>query len=373
MHPIERFGLISLLILTGSVTAIALYEGQPDPAETKLTAKADRGAAEREAEAQRQQLERQKENERRERAAQMAREALAAKEQKAASQKGAGSPSLSDRGASERTRQATLALAAEGGSKGSSQGRRWSERSSAEPELNSGPGQRDQLSTPGRTVRDPEADLAAREEQARKALPQAGGANLGRGLSTPAPKPQAERSSTGGTQRSSGSKRTGAPAGAREYVVAKGEVASVISERELGSHRHTELIQELNPKLDLDRIYAGQVIFLPLDVPSTPAPKATQAVAKETTKQAQPAAALKNGNSTLSGGSYRVAEGESLWGIAQRELGDGNLWTQIAEVNPKLDPHRLEPGTLLTLPKGNGTTEVAQQRSGSGSVVSKVR
>ncbi len=367
MHPIERFGLISLLILTGSVTAFALYEGQPDPAETKLAAKkAERGATEREAEARRQQFERQKENERRERAAELAREALAAKEQRAASHKQADSlTSLSGRGTTERPHNAGVALAADGDSKGSSQSRRWSEKPPAEPGFNPERTQRDQLSTPRRTVRDPEADLAARDEQARKTLPQASAAERGLGLETSAPNPRAAKPSAGGTQGSSDSKRTGAPAGTREYVVAKGEVTSQISQRELGSVKHQPLIQELNPKLDLDHIEAGEVILLPLDVPSKAVPKGAI--------KAQPAVAAQKSSSSAPAGGYRVAEGESLWSIAQRELGDGNLWKQIAELNPKLDPHRLEPGALLTLPKGNGTTEVAQQRSGSGSVVSKVR
>lgn len=56
--------------------------------------------------------------------------------------------------------------------------------------------------------------------------------------------------------------------------------------------------------------------------------------------------------------SYVVQPGDRLWDIAQRYLGDGNRWREIAP--PGLtDPTKLQPGTRLTLPDG-GTPQPAQ-------------
>lgn len=54
-----------------------------------------------------------------------------------------------------------------------------------------------------------------------------------------------------------------------------------------------------------------------------------------------------------SGGAYRVhvvREKERLWTIAQRALGKGERWPEIAAANPGLDVKRLRPGTRLVIP-----------------------
>jgi len=47
-----------------------------------------------------------------------------------------------------------------------------------------------------------------------------------------------------------------------------------------------------------------------------------------------------------------VEKGDSLWSIAQRDLGDPQQWVEIAQANQSLisDPDRIEPGWKLTLP-----------------------
>ncbi len=53
---------------------------------------------------------------------------------------------------------------------------------------------------------------------------------------------------------------------------------------------------------------------------------------------------------------YFVLDGDSLWLIADAQLGDPLRWRQIAEANPGVNPDRLLPGTSLRIPmSGNGT------------------
>lgn len=48
--------------------------------------------------------------------------------------------------------------------------------------------------------------------------------------------------------------------------------------------------------------------------------------------------------------TYVVKKGDTLWGIATRELGAGKRWTEIPAINPGLKPEALKPGQTLKLP-----------------------
>ncbi len=49
-----------------------------------------------------------------------------------------------------------------------------------------------------------------------------------------------------------------------------------------------------------------------------------------------------------------VAEGDTLWGLAERELGSGARYTEIFEANREVieDPDLIFPGQKLRIPKG---------------------
>ncbi len=51
--------------------------------------------------------------------------------------------------------------------------------------------------------------------------------------------------------------------------------------------------------------------------------------------------------------SYTIWPGDTLFGIAQRELGDGSLWPRILELNPALQPNNLRVGSAIELPADN--------------------
>lgn len=68
--------------------------------------------------------------------------------------------------------------------------------------------------------------------------------------------------------------------------------------------------------------------------------------------------------SSLSGGSYTVVSGDTLWGIAAKKLGSGTKWTSIYDANASTieaaakshgksssdHGHWIWPGTVLTIP-----------------------
>jgi nucleoid-associated protein YgaU len=49
--------------------------------------------------------------------------------------------------------------------------------------------------------------------------------------------------------------------------------------------------------------------------------------------------------------TYTVRDGDSLFSIAKKELGDGARWNEIVELNPALDPGDLRANDVLVLPR----------------------
>lgn len=78
--------------------------------------------------------------------------------------------------------------------------------------------------------------------------------------------------------------------------------------------------------------------------PSTTTPKPT--IARITTAVAAPTAPPR----TSATRRYTVRAGDTLWAIAERHYGDGNLWGRIADANGVRDPRRLAIGAVLTIP-----------------------
>jgi nucleoid-associated protein YgaU len=49
-------------------------------------------------------------------------------------------------------------------------------------------------------------------------------------------------------------------------------------------------------------------------------------------------------------GSYTVRQGDTLMSIARKELGDGDRWKEIADLNDVNDPRKVKVGTRLRMP-----------------------
>ncbi|MBI1382812.1 MAG: LysM peptidoglycan-binding domain-containing protein [Planctomycetaceae bacterium] len=126
------------------------------------------------------------------------------------------------------------------------------------------------------------------------------------------------------------------------YTVQRGDTLSEISQRILGTSKRIDDIVALNPGLNPNNVPAGRVLRMPAPQ-STAAP--TAAVARNA-----PAASPSSGTATQTPGTYVVQSGDSLFRIAAKHLGDGKRHGEIAALNPKLDPNRLQPGQRLVMP-----------------------
>ena len=83
---------------------------------------------------------------------------------------------------------------------------------------------------------------------------------------------------------------------------------------------------------------------------TTPTPPA-----KSTTSAAAPA-----------GAEYTVKSGDTLEAIARAQLGDGQKWRSIVEMNPGLDPKALKVGQKLKMPAGGTATAKESSAPTSG-------
>lgn len=54
---------------------------------------------------------------------------------------------------------------------------------------------------------------------------------------------------------------------------------------------------------------------------------------------------------TVSGSTYKIAEGDSLWDIAVRAYGDGYKWVEISKTNNLANPDLIYTGNILKIPR----------------------
>lgn len=127
--------------------------------------------------------------------------------------------------------------------------------------------------------------------------------------------------------------------GAVEYTVAEGETLWGIAEKQYGSGYNWVDIADTNSLTDANMVMAGTKLTIPDVEPRelTATPQVTMEVGTE--------------ESAISGASYTVVRGDSLWNIAVRAYGDGYKWTEIANANKLVNPNLIHAGNVLTLPR----------------------
>lgn len=122
----------------------------------------------------------------------------------------------------------------------------------------------------------------------------------------------------------------------KTYTVKEGDDLWSVSEELYGSGYNWVDLASTNKLENPGVLYVGTK----LNVPSV-APKAITADTSNSTQEMP----------SITGVSYKVVEGDSLWSIAVRSYGDGYKWTEIAKVNSLKNPNLIHPGNVLRLPR----------------------
>lgn len=122
----------------------------------------------------------------------------------------------------------------------------------------------------------------------------------------------------------------------KEYTVEKGDTLWAIAENAYGSGYNWTDIKTAN-NLKIDSIDVGQKLVLP-DV-ATKEPTATTKIVTE------------GDIDEISGDSYTVEDGDTLWNISVRAYGDGYQWVKVAQENNLDNPNVIHVGNVLTLPR----------------------
>ena len=122
----------------------------------------------------------------------------------------------------------------------------------------------------------------------------------------------------------------------KEYSVERGDTLLSIAENAYGSGYNWTDIKTAN-NLNTDSIDVGQKLVLP-DVATKEPTATTKIVTAEDTNE-------------ISGDSYTVEKGDTLWNISVRAYGDGYQWTKVAEENNLGNPNLIHVGNVLALPR----------------------
>ena len=192
-----------------------------------------------------------------------------------------------------------------------------------------------------------EAEHRARQQAWESEQRELQAAGNGRGAGDPANRPEdgpllaaeerGEPAAKSSVTRTRESERRNS-GGLRTYVIGPGDTLSEIAMVELGTMHRMDEVLAVNPGLNPERLPVGVEILLPKG----------QAVVSHNAKG--PSVMHEKGAPVGEGNRHVVGSGESLWLIAQRALGDGSRWEEIARLNPSIDPQRLVVGQVLVMP-----------------------
>lgn len=122
------------------------------------------------------------------------------------------------------------------------------------------------------------------------------------------------------------------------HVVQIGDNLWKVAERYYDSGYNWTDIAEENNLVNANQIEVGQELIIPGVAPK----QATVSVATEI---------LERQVDPISGATYTVTPGDSLWNIAVRTYGDGYRWVDIASENNLVNPDLIHAGNVLVLPR----------------------
>ncbi|MDO8514869.1 MAG: LysM peptidoglycan-binding domain-containing protein [bacterium] len=123
-----------------------------------------------------------------------------------------------------------------------------------------------------------------------------------------------------------------------EHTVKAGETLWSIAERYYTSGYNWKDIASVNGLTNANKIVVGQK----LTIPNVQVVKPVVSTVKVTPVITQNA---------ISGESYTVIKGDTLWTISVRAYGDGYRWKTIATANRLLNPRLIHTGNILSIPR----------------------
>ncbi|OGG27611.1 hypothetical protein A3A59_03150 [Candidatus Gottesmanbacteria bacterium RIFCSPLOWO2_01_FULL_42_10] len=151
------------------------------------------------------------------------------------------------------------------------------------------------------------------------------------------------------------------------YVVVAGDTLWSIAEKAYNDGYKWTEIAKANNLQNSDSLEAGQKLTIP-EVPTVSSAPAVSAEASPivqvtatpvTIPSTQPsetpnvsvAPPATQQLSAITGTSYTVVSGDTLWDIACRAYGDCYAWVKIAQANKLANPDLIHPGNEFTLPR----------------------
>lgn len=160
------------------------------------------------------------------------------------------------------------------------------------------------------------------------------------------------------------------PVAGKEYVVQEGETLWDIAEKAYGDGFKWTDIAAANDLSGTGVVETGQKISLPsveVYVPQeTPIVDtleteelALEIINDEEEAETEPVSELEtismpeliDQDSQISGDTYTVVRGDTLWDIAVRAYGDGFRWKEIAEANNLVNPNLIHQGNVFAIPR----------------------
>lgn len=158
----------------------------------------------------------------------------------------------------------------------------------------------------------------------------------------------------------------------RKYTIKKNDSLWSIAKEQLGSSYRWKYLYEFNKDKikNPNKLEAGTVIDIPVEREdqrresdkafsepesvSSPAAKEPTVIEKEVKQQpAEGKGAASVVSEAAQAKNYTIKKNDSLWKIAKEQLGDGNRWREIYELNKDVikNPDRLKAGKIILLPQ----------------------
>jgi nucleoid-associated protein YgaU len=127
--------------------------------------------------------------------------------------------------------------------------------------------------------------------------------------------------------------KTGVKTESVKHTVAAGETLWSIAENYYGDGFSWQELADANNITSPESLEVGQELSIPN--------KEVEVATTETVKT----------ESAISGTTYTVVKGDSLWEIAVRAYGDGYQWVKIARENNLVNPDTIHTGNNLIIPR----------------------